>query len=323
MNIAQIEDIGYRIGIPVPFPMKYVYCYLLKQDDGYVLIDVGLNYSKARETWEQVFEYLAINPKEIRTIYLTHFHPDHSGLAGWMQGLTGARVYMHEIDAKMLERVWGKDSMQSTRMKEMVLNHGVPEKLSEEIMIHMDKLNNSVLPLPIVEIIGDKVEFSGLVWQVIHTPGHSEGHICFLQEEEQILIAGDTVLEKITPNISVWPGSSQKPLHEYIESLQMLKELPVKVAYSAHHTPITQFKQRIDEIILHHDERLDKIEKLAENKTAFEIAEVLFAHKSLNPHQWRFAIAETIAHLNYLEQEMRIEHEGTRPIIYKRKVNVH
>jgi glyoxylase-like metal-dependent hydrolase (beta-lactamase superfamily II) len=287
-----------------------------------VLIDVGLNDSEARETWKKAFAYLSIDPTEITTIYLTHFHPDHTGLAGWMQELTGARVYMHDIDARMLERVWGKDSVQTAHMKEMVLNHGVPEQLSEEIITQMDKLNSSVLPLPKVDIIGSEVQFADLVWKVIHTPGHSSGHICFLQEEEQILIVGDTVLEKITPNISVWPGASQKPLHEYIDSLQKLKLLPVKIAYSAHYSPIIKFKQRIEELILHHEERLNKIEKLAENKTAYEIAEILFSHKFLNPHQWRFAIAETIAHLNYLEQEMRIEHEGSRPIIYKRHVNV-
>lgn len=322
MTIEQIEDIGYRIGIPVPFPMKYVYCYIFKQEDGYVLIDVGLNYHEARETWEKAFRFLEINPKEINTIYLTHFHPDHSGLAGWMQELTGANVYMHDIDAQMIERVWGKDSVQTTHMKEMMLNHGVPEQLSEDIIKHMEKLNKNVLPLPKVETIDSEIQFAGKVWKVIHTPGHSTGHICFLQEEEQILIVGDTVLEKITPNISVWPGASQKPLHDYIDTLQKLKKLSVKIAYSAHHSPITEFKQRIDELILHHEERLERIEKLAENKTAYEIAEVLFSHKNLNPHQWRFAIAETIAHLNYLEQEKRIEQEGIRPIISKRKVNV-
>jgi glyoxylase-like metal-dependent hydrolase (beta-lactamase superfamily II) len=322
MNIEQIENGGYRIGIPVPFPMKYVYCYLFKQQDHYVLIDVGFNYQTAREAWQEVFTQLNISPTEIKIIYLTHFHPDHSGLSGWMQQLTGADVYMHEIDMNMIERVWGENSVQTTSMKEMLLDYGVPAQLSEEIIEHMEKITKHVLPLPTVSPIGRQVEFGEKKWHVIHTPGHSAGHICFYQEEDQILIAGDHVLDKITPNISVWPGASQEPLHEYIESLLKIKQFPAKKVYSAHGKVIEDLVTRVDELISHHEERLSKIEALADMKSAFEIAEVLFAHKELSPHQWRFAIAETLAHLYFLERENRVSRAGTRPIMYTKKVNV-
>ncbi|PMC37900.1 MBL fold metallo-hydrolase [Bacillus sp. UMB0899] len=322
MNIEKIKYDGYRIGIPVPFPMKYVYCYLFKQNDGYTMIDVGLNYSEAREAWAKVFEFLTIQFSDIKTIYLTHFHPDHTGLAGWMQELTGADVYMNDIDAEMMERVFGENSVQTVKLKEMILNHGVPEQLSEKIIMHMEKLRKSVLPLPKLKKIGLEVQFGHKIWKVIHTPGHSSGHVCFYQEDDKTMISGDMILDKITPNISVWPGASQKPLHDYMGSLRMLKTLSIKTAYTAHHVSIEQVNDRIDELIAHHHERLAKIENLARGKTAFEIAEVLFSHKNLTPHQWRFAIAETIAHLNYLEQENRIECQGTSPIIYHEKVNV-
>lgn len=323
MNIEEIESGGYRIGIPVPFPMKYVYCYLFPHNDDYVLIDVGFNYQAAREAWEEVFTYLTISPSQIKTIYLTHFHPDHSGLCGWMQQKTGAKVYMHEIDMNMMERVWGENSIQTTSMKEMILDYGVPAQLSEAIIEHMEKITKHVLPLPNVAPIGKQVEFGDKKWEVIHTPGHSAGHICFFQKEEQILIAGDHVLDKITPNISVWPGSSQEPLHEYIESLLKIKQFPTKVVYSAHGKLIEDLNARIDELILHHEERLSKIENIANRKTAFEMTEVLFAYKELSPHQWRFAIAETLAHLYFLEQENRISKNGTRPIIYQNKTSVY
>lgn len=322
VNIEKIKYDGYRIGIPVPFPMKYVYCYLFKQNDGYALIDVGFNYSEARETWGKVFDYLNIHFSDIKTIYLTHFHPDHTGLSGWMQELTGADVYIHDIDAEMMERVWGENSVQTLKMKDMILDHGVPEQLSEKIILYMEKLRKNVLPLPKMQTIGHEVQFAQRNWKVIHTPGHSSGHVCFYQQDEGVMIAGDMILDRITPNISVWPGASQNPLHEYMESLRMLKTLTISIAYTSHHSAVEHIDQRIDELIAHHDERLLKIEELAKGKTAFEIAEVLFSHKNLTPHQWRFAIAETIAHLNYLEQENRIEWEGTRPMVYKKRVNV-
>jgi len=316
MNIEKIEFGGYRIGIPVPFPMKYVYCYLFKQNDGYCLIDVGLNYSAAREAWQEVFDHLGIKFDDVHTIYLTHFHPDHSGLSGWMQEQTGADLFMNEVDAAMIERVWGEGSVQVARMKEMVLQHGVPENLANGIADHMDKLHKNVLPLPLVKPIGATIEFGDQQWSVIHTPGHSEGHVCFFHEKEGILIGGDHILERITPNISVWPGASQHPLHEYIDSLRKVRKYPIKKIYSAHHSPVLNVTERIDELIQHHEERLDYIESLADHKTTYEIAKVLFSHRELNPHQWRFAIAETIAHLNYLEREGRVAKLKQDPIIY-------
>ncbi|MGJ9383156.1 MBL fold metallo-hydrolase [Salipaludibacillus sp. CF4.18] len=322
MNIEQIENRGYRIGIPVPFPMKYVYCYLFEQNNNYVLIDVGFNYQAAREAWEEVFDHLGISPSKIKTIYLTHFHPDHSGLCGWMQQLTGAQVSMHEIDMNMMQRVWGENSSHTVNMKKMILDYGVPEQLSEKIIEHMENITNHVLPLPTISPIGEQVEFGEKIWKVIHTPGHSAGHICFYQEDEQILISGDHILDKITPNISVWPGSSQEPLHEYIDSLLKIKKLPVKKVYSAHGELIDNLNLRIDELISHHKERLIQMEELANSKTAFEIAELVFTHKELSPHQWRFAIAETLAHLNYLEQENRISRSESGQIIYTKNVTV-
>ncbi|PLR78744.1 MBL fold metallo-hydrolase [Bacillus sp. V3-13] len=320
MNIEKIDFNGYRIGIPVPFPMKYVYCYLFEHLDHYILIDAGFNYKDARSAWEQVLQQLNIDPKQIKTIYLTHFHPDHSGLAGWMQQLTGAEVFMHEIDLKMMNRVWGKDSIQTKHIEEMNLNHGVPVLLSTEVSTHMNLLEKHVHPLPEVKPVDGDVEFAGTTWKIIHTPGHSNGHICFFQEDEKILISGDHILDKITPNISLWPGASQTPLHDYISSLHKVRELHVNKALPAHGKIIDNVNERIKQLIYHHEQRLAEMERLATSRTAYQVADDIFAHKQLSPHQWRFAIAETIAHLEYLSHEQRIKRENSYPIVYE-KIN--
>jgi glyoxylase-like metal-dependent hydrolase (beta-lactamase superfamily II) len=318
MKIEKVEFGGYRIGIPVPFPMKYVYCYLFKHHDHYVLIDVGYNYQEARTAWEEVFEHLAINPKDIKTIYLTHFHPDHTGLSGWMQEFTGAEIYMHGIDRHMMERVWGSDRVQTKDIEQMNHLHGVPSQLRADITSHMEALVKHVQPFPVIKSLNGDVEFGGVNWKVIHTPGHSNGHICFFEESERILISADHILDKITPNISLWPGASETPLHDYIESLYRVKKLHVQKVLPAHGNIIENVDERIEQLIAHHEERLAKIERLATNRTAYEVAADLFAHKALNPHQWRFAIAETIAHLEYLSQENRITKVQSHPILYRR-----
>ncbi|TDK62377.1 MBL fold metallo-hydrolase [Bacillus salipaludis] len=318
VTIEKIVFNGYRIGIPIPFPIKYVYCYLFKQQDGYVLIDVGYNNNRGKTAWEDAFRELHMEPGEIKTIYLTHFHPDHAGLAGWMHQLTGAPIFMHEIDAKMMEHVWGENSSQARNIKKMVIEHGTPQELAGEIEKQMDVLVHHVQPLPAIHTITDQVVFANREWKVIHTPGHSTGHICFFQEEERVLISGDHILEKITPNISVWPGASQTPLHDYINSLHRVADLQAKIAFTAHRRPIGNVNERIKELLQHHEERLESILALAQNRTAFEVAGDLFAHKELTPHQWRFAIAETIAHLDYLSIENRAEKIMGFPIKYEK-----
>ncbi|MFB4165866.1 MBL fold metallo-hydrolase [Alteribacillus sp. JSM 102045] len=316
MNLTKIEGGGYRIGIPVPFPMKYVYCHLIPRGKEYVLIDVGLNYREARETWEKVFLSLNISPSSICEIYLTHFHPDHSGLAGWMQEKTGANVYIHDLDRRMMHQVWGEDSDQSIRVKTMMKDYGVPVSLSEKIADHMDKLVRKVTPLPTMHTLPNVVEFDGRSWQVIHAPGHSDGLVCLYDPKKQVLFSADLILDPITPNISVWPGARQNPLHDYLHSLRYIQQFPIRIAYTAHGEPITHVKKRIDQLIQHHEQRLSMIRNLASGRTAYEIASILFKKRELNPHQWRFAMAETIAHLNYLEFKRKLKKHYMNPKIY-------
>ncbi len=91
----------YQVKIPVPLPLKFVNCYLVRGAAGWGLVDTGLRYPAAEHAWEQAFAELDLAPATITTILLTHYHPDHYGMAGWMQQRTGAPVLMTppEIEA--------------------------------------------------------------------------------------------------------------------------------------------------------------------------------------------------------------------------------
>jgi glyoxylase-like metal-dependent hydrolase (beta-lactamase superfamily II) len=306
----------YRIPIPVPFPMKYIYCYLFKEQDGWSLVDTGFNYPEAVNAWKNVFEQLRIQPEQISAIYLTHFHPDHFGLAGWMQELTGALVYMSKVDIIMAERVWGKNSQQSDAVGAIFRQNGVPERLAEQIEENMKKLSEHVQPFPSLTILEEEeVQLGGMIWKVISVPGHSDGMINFYQPEKRILLAADHVLDKITPNISLWPGGNANPLEDYFSSLNKVAALNIRLALPAHGKVIDEFSERILAIRRHHDKRLKQMFSLAlRDQTAYEIAGKVFSNKQLSPHQWRFAIAETLAHLEYLvlnDELMKTERNGT------------
>ncbi|KMY52713.1 lactamase [Bacillus sp. FJAT-27231] len=302
MDIQRIEETIYRIPIPVPFPMKYVFCYLFKEENGWTVVDTGLNYSEAREAWTAAFAEIGVKPALIQKIYLTHFHPDHFGLAGWLQEQTEADVYISQKDFQMAHRVWSRESVQAEEIMEMCQRHGMPADLSEQIKKQMNQLHRHVLPLPKLTVLQEaKVTLGGYLWEVISTPGHSDGLVCFYQPEKRLLLAADHVLDKITPNISLWPGASVNPLQDYFDSLQKIRFLDVNKTLPAHGHMIDHLSQRVQEIIDHHHSRLKEMSALAKDGcTAYEVAQKVFSHKKLNAHQWRFAMAETLAHLEFL-----------------------
>ncbi|MFJ7469307.1 MBL fold metallo-hydrolase [Peribacillus frigoritolerans] len=308
-NHQQITDYLIRIGIPVPFPMKHVYCYLFRMKEEIVLVDVGFPTEAAKRYWEDVLEELSIKPTDISKIILTHFHPDHTGLIGWMQQRTGARVYMSNVEARMIKTVFGGNTKQAEATYELFGKHSVPEPLLTKVRENVLFLSNKVNPLPEIGIFKDTyLDSPGGRWSSKTYGGHAEGHLCFYQETQKIMLIGDVVLNKITPNISLWPNSDPNPLKSYFSTLSQLAEQDVSIAYPAHGTPIVNLAQRAKEIIEHHNERLAVILTILEsNKVAYKITEQLFQHKKLTDHQWRFAIAETLAHLEYLVNEKRIQ----------------
>lgn len=316
--LVQVDHHFYRVPIPVPFPMKYIYCYLFKGKDGWGMVDTGFNYPEAQDAWKKTFSQLGINPKDICGIYLTHFHPDHFGLAGWMQELTGAPVSISEADLAMVDRIWKQGSIQANRVGEMCQNNGVPSDLAQQIVEHMEKLNKHVYPLPELHALPEKEVFLGdEVWQIIRTPGHSDGHVCFFHEQKKLLLAGDHILDKITPNVSLWPGCSPNPLKHYIDSLKRVASMDISLALPSHGDLIRTVRQRINEILRHHELRLEKMYTLAkQGRTAYEVAASIFK-KELSPHQWRFAMAETLAHLEYLISQGKLKKsEGTTTVYF-------
>lgn len=300
-----------QVKVPVPFSLKWVNSYLIPEEQGYTLVDPGLRTDEAIEVWTDVMEQYGLQWQNITRIVLTHQHPDHYGLAGYVQERSGAPVFMTREAHRYAKRLWGENSDFSEQLLTLYEEHGMPTELREAIAENLATFVGMVSPQPKVTYFeaGSQMMIGGLSWLLIDAPGHARGQVCFYQKERQWMLCGDQVLPHITPNVSIVPGEEGDPLAEFLGSLQELGTYGVKLAFPGHRDPFTDFEGRIAELQQHHIRRLDKMAAMLEEepRTAYGMCEALFGSRlSGNAHQLRFAMSETLAHLVYLERKDRI-----------------
>ncbi len=302
-----------RVEIPVPIPLKFVNCYLCKSSNGWVIIDTGMDTVKARQAWLDVFENNRIDyRKGIHKILITHYHPDHIGLAGWLEHLTGADVLISAEGKIAAQNVWSNYRQNSKRVSKFFLTHGMPPNEVDDIETHMNDFMKYISPLPHFTTIdvGEEIEITeGNKYSALNTPGHCDGHFVFYEKMSGILIGGDQILDKISPNISLWPDFDPNPLQSFIDSLIALKKLRIELVYPGHGPILTSAEPRIDQLLKHHEERLTEIVSyvILGYQNAYAICRKLFENRQLDLHQLRFAIAETLAHLVFLEEQGRLQ----------------
>ncbi|KOR88160.1 MBL fold metallo-hydrolase [Paenibacillus solani] len=290
-----------QVKITLSNPLRWVNSYVLQGEEGTTIIDPGPRTDSSEQEWLAAMEQLKINFNDITSIVLTHHHPDHYGLAGWFQERTGAKVWMSKRAHEEALLMWGKDSVMEHTLLASFREHGMPEAKLALLPEHLGSFFPQVTPQPEVSYISEHLPFrmGNRVWVPVQTAGHAPGHLSFFHAADGILLCGDAVLPQISPNVSLLPGSDAEPLALYLAGLHRLRELHVRTAYPGHRHPFTHFRERIDALLLHHEERLDTIAGMlsaAGRLTAFEVCTALFGEK-LGIHQLRFAMCEALAHL--------------------------
>ncbi|PIC62743.1 MBL fold metallo-hydrolase [Sporosarcina sp. P13] len=311
-----LELLGIEVvRIDLPFRLNHVNCFMAEGKDGWVIIDAGLNNNYTRAKWEE-----RIIGKEITDLFITHYHPDHFGHAGELQKKTNAIVSMTEIDSELGFRAWTEEHLKN--FHEDYQTVGIPAEMAIKMIHNTEGFIPLVTPHPNIDRYfkeGQKVPIGKYEYEVIVTPGHSEGMVCFYNSEKNVLLSSDHILPRISPNISYWFHGDPNPLQSYISSLKKVKKLDANYVIPSHGKPFYGANDRINELIAHHEARLEEtLDVIASGLSVYEACNRLFNFK-LTVHESRFAVGETLAHLQYLYEagECQREKQGTA-WIYRR-----
>lgn len=295
-----------RITTPLPTRPGHVHSYLLPGDDGWTLVDTGIGLPDAQEVWAA-----SLDGAEVARILVTHFHPDHVGAAADVAELTGAAVHQGELDYAQCVLVWGNPEWPD-RIAEWFRTHGVPEEITEELIGSGNVYRPFIRyqPDPVLVEEGDRVDG----WELVAAPGHADGQLCLLKSG--ILVSADHLLGRISPTVGLWPESRPDPLGDFLHSLRRTIELEPTLALPGHGDPIADPVGRAHELIEHHRERLEATEAVLTGtpRTGFEVSFDLFGAE-LKPASRRFAVAETLSHLERLVLEGRAERAEDVPYV--------
>jgi glyoxylase-like metal-dependent hydrolase (beta-lactamase superfamily II) len=285
-----------RITLPLPTRPGHVHTYLLPGEEGWTLVDTGIGLPDAKETWAAELERAG---GRVATVFVTHFHPDHVGAAADLHELTGAPVVQGVLDYAQCEVVWGNPAW-SDRLVDWFHLHGAPDDVTAELVgqgsVYRPFIRYQRNPV----LVDDGEHVDG--WELVAAPGHADGQLCLLRDG--VLVAADHLLGRITPTVGLWPASRPDPLGDYLEALDRTIELEPRIALPGHGDPIEDPAGRARELKAHHAERLEAtIAALGpEPRSGYELSLVLFG-ADLPAAGRRFAIAETLSHLERLVHE--------------------
>lgn len=305
-----LEKLGVEsLRLDLPFRLNHVHCFLAEGEHGWTVIDTGLHNKETVQQWDNL-----LAGKEVTNIYITHYHPDHFGYAGGLQQKTGATLSMTQIDEQAALKAWEDDFLNS--LAENYSTAAIPKKIADEMITNTKGFVPRVTPYPTVHhhfVEGEKVVIGHYEYEVIYTPGHSDGLINFFNDEKKVLFSTDHILPKITPNISYWFHGDPNPLATYLKSLKKVKTLDADLVIPSHGKPFHGANDRIDEIINHHDDRLQQTFELVSpnGSTVYDMCQKLFP-KELTIHETRFAIGETLSHLEYLRLKGELNRQNQK-----------
>jgi glyoxylase-like metal-dependent hydrolase (beta-lactamase superfamily II) len=302
------------VRIPLPLPLdglRAVNVYALVEGDHVVLVDAGWALEESRTQLVASLRELGLELTDVDGFLVTHVHRDHYTQAVTVRAATGASVALGADEEESLRvLVDGGDHAEDVAQVVLLRRYGAPGIV--------DGLRRAGWGGPVDRrgwelpdrwlIDGEDVAVPGRTLRVLHTPGHTRGHVVFLDAAGGVLFAGDHVLPHITPSLGFESRPAPSPLADYLRSLAKVRALPDARLLPAHGPVTDSVHARVDELLDHHEDRLRAAEKALHTgaATPYEVARCLrwtrraFHLNEVDPVNQMLAVIETAAHLDVL-----------------------
>jgi glyoxylase-like metal-dependent hydrolase (beta-lactamase superfamily II) len=301
-----IADGVLWIRMRLPMQLNHINLWLLEDGDGWTVVDTGINTGETADAWKLLFAG-AMQNKPIRRVIVTHLHPDHAGLAGWLVRRFDAEMWMTRTDYLMC-RTLVADTGQEAPVEGIRFYRaaGFDEQQLDEYKTRFGGFGRAVYKLPnayrrMQE--GERITIGAREWEVVVGRGHAPEHACLWCREDGLFIAGDQILPRISSNVSLFPTEpTANPLQEWLDSCAKLKALLPEdtLVLPSHNEPFRGVRLRLQELIDMHADGLAKLLALCvEAKRAVDVFPALFRSR-ITSGNVGMATGESLAHLNCL-----------------------
>lgn len=311
--------------MPLPFALTHINLWALRDDAdgpntaGWCIVDSGVHNTATLQAWEMLLaDDGALLGLPVKRVLITHMHPDHVGMAGWLTRRFDCRLWMSRLEyvtCRSLVSDTGREAPADGIR--FYVQAGWNEAGLERYRKRFGAFGRNVFALPdsftrLTE--GDRPRIGEQQWQVVMGNGHSPEHACLYNAEQRLFIAGDQVLPRISSNISVHPTEPDAdPLSDWLRSLDKLEAtIPDDVlVLPSHNEPFHGLHARLSDLRTGHQRCLDRLrESLASPKRAVDVFGALFAREvGMESDQLGFATGESVAHLNHLLRRGEISRE--------------
>ena len=305
----------------IPFPEgieRFTNAYVVEGSRGNILVDCGWDSSEGIWAFREELRGERLSFEDINWVVVTHVHPDHLGLASKLRELCGAKIIMHRADAELVHSRYVDYGKLSEAMEAMLLSFGVPAAEASEMRdasAWAAQFVTAAEPDTLVED-GDTVSNGTFQLEVLHTPGHTPGHICLYDSRKRRLFCGDTLLFDAIPHVGIDPQSGDDPAGDYIESLEYIGQKSVSFVFPGHGPVFNSLVIRTEEILRLLESRQRQVLSVLEEglKSAYEVTRAMpwkvdgsdVTYDELQARERRAGVCEMAAWLKRLSNDGKV-----------------
>jgi glyoxylase-like metal-dependent hydrolase (beta-lactamase superfamily II) len=313
-----VEEVrGDLWSVPVPIlenPLRYTLTYLIASDRDVVVVDPGWDTDAGWNALADGLKAAGASPADVTGIVVTHMHPDHHGMSGRLRAASGAWVAMHPAERETLAMMRAQGADMAAGDLAWLRGCGVPDDVAAELSMRSGSghpFAGMVDPDRLLEH-GDLVPLPGRRLRAVWTPGHTPGHLCLHDEDDDLLLTGDHVLPRISPNIGLQPHAAEPPLAAYLRSLEYVARYDSAEALPAHEYRFHGLASRVKMLLAHHERRCDEVLEILRRRgpcTTWQVTTELSWSRgwaAVTGFMRRAALAEAGAHLQHLAESDQI-----------------